>query len=42
MELLFNRLLSIMEDCGYEEGEHYTKIKAIGREKYCNGRWGQD
>lgn len=28
----FNRLLSIMEDCGYEEGEHYTKIKAIGRE----------
>lgn len=28
----FNRLLAIMEDCGYEEGEHYTKIKAIGRE----------
>ena len=28
----FNRLLSIMEDMGLEEGEHYTKIKAIGRE----------
>ena len=28
----FNRLLAIMEDCGYKEGEHYTKIKAIGRE----------
>lgn len=28
----FNRLLSIMEDCGYEEGEDFTKIKAIGRE----------
>lgn len=28
----FNRLLAIMEDCGLEEGEHYTKIKAIGRE----------
>jgi len=28
----FNRLLSIMEDSGLEEGEHYTKIKAIGRE----------
>ena len=28
----FNRLLAIMEDCGYEEGEDFTKIKAIGRE----------
>lgn len=28
----FNRLLAIMEDSGLEEGEHYTKIKAIGRE----------
>lgn len=28
----FNRLLSIMEDMGLEEGEDYTKIKAIGRE----------
>lgn len=28
----FNRLLAIMEDMGLEEGEHYTKIKAIGRE----------
>lgn len=28
----FNRLLSIMDDSGLEEGEHYTKIKAIGRE----------
>jgi phage terminase large subunit-like protein len=29
----FNRLLAIMEEMGLEEGEHYTKIKAIGREQ---------
>ena len=29
----FNRLLDIMEAMGLEEGEHYTKIKAIGREQ---------
>ena len=28
----FNRLLTIMEEAGLEEGEDYTKIKAIGRE----------
>lgn len=28
----FNRLLEIMEDMGLEEGEDFTKIKAIGRE----------
>ena len=28
----FNRLLEIMEEVGLEEGEDYTKIKAIGRE----------
>lgn len=28
----FNRLLAIMEEAGYEEDEHFTKIKAIGRE----------
>lgn len=28
----FNRLLSIMDEMGFEEGEQYTKIKAIGRE----------
>lgn len=29
----FNRLLEIMEEAGLEEGEDYTKIKAIGREQ---------
>lgn len=29
----FNRLLDIMEAMGLEEGEHYTKIKAVGREQ---------
>ena len=28
----FNRLLEIMEEAGLEEGEDFTKIKAIGRE----------
>lgn len=28
----FNRLLTILEECGLEDKEHYTKIKAIGRE----------
>ncbi len=28
----FNRLLAILEDMGLEEGEDYTKVKAIGRE----------
>lgn len=28
----FNRLLAIMDEMGFEEGEQYTKIKAIGRE----------
>lgn len=28
----FNRLLAVMEEMGYEENEHYTKIKATGRE----------
>ena len=28
----FNRLLSILEEAGYEEGTHFHKIKAAGRE----------
>lgn len=28
----FNRLLTVLEEMGYEENEHFTKIKATGRE----------
>src|SRR5690625_3466266 len=30
---VFNRLLAILEEMGYEEDEDYTKIKATGREQ---------